>query len=379
MLGYRASIWYRYDGGWINRVDNAGDITESNANHTGTTAARFALLWQPNDNVKVTPSVMFQNKQQHDLSTYWPAYSDPGAGRFNNATPELIPIPDVYYLPAIKVQVDFAHLTFISNSSYYHRNETDSYQGTAFDLAYYQALGWPNSLYPGAPALGCGAASTTGDRALLVVSAARRAGHSHAARIRELLDAEHHDQRSALLDAGVSPAVERPRCPREVDGGRVLAARAGTQHRAAHMTRTSIRLLSRRSIGVDPDSIYGSVLLLQPATGTPQPAALPMPNCDIYYNYNKSYDRQIAGFGEATIRLVDGLSLVAGARYSKLGFSLNHYSNGYENYGPFPAARQAVEHRVHAASRSQLAGRSRTTCSTSRMRRDFGPAASTHR
>ena len=87
---------------------------------------------------------MFQNKQQNDLSTYWPAYSNPGNGQFNNATPERIPIPDEYYLPAIKLQVDFAHLTFISNSSYYHRNETDSYQGTAYDLAYYQALGWPN-------------------------------------------------------------------------------------------------------------------------------------------------------------------------------------------------------------------------------------------
>src|SRR5579871_3707019 len=54
VLGYRASIWYRYDGGWINRVDNAGNITESNANHAGTTAARLALLWQPNDHVKVT-------------------------------------------------------------------------------------------------------------------------------------------------------------------------------------------------------------------------------------------------------------------------------------------------------------------------------------
>src|SRR5580692_4897208 len=158
-LGYRASVWYRYDGGWINRVDNAGDITEKNANHSGTTAARLAMLWQPSDNVKITPSVMYQNKQQHDFSTYWPAYSDPGAGRFNNATPELIPNPDKYYLPALKVQVDFAHMTFISNSSYYHRNETDAYQGTAFDLAYFQALGWPNSLYPGAPALGCGSAA----------------------------------------------------------------------------------------------------------------------------------------------------------------------------------------------------------------------------
>ena len=162
MLGFRVSAWYRHDGGWINRVDNANEVTERNANHTGTTAARLAVLWQPNENVRVTPSVLYQNKQQRDLSTYWPAYSDPGAGHFNNATPELIPIPDVYWLPAIKTQVDFAHVNLISNSSYYHRNETDSYQGTAFDLAYYQALGWPNSLGPGYPALGCGSASPPG-------------------------------------------------------------------------------------------------------------------------------------------------------------------------------------------------------------------------
>src|ERR1700679_3730684 len=112
VLGYRASIWYRYDGGWINRVDNEGNVVEPNANYSGTTAARFALLWQPNDNVKLTPSVMFQNKQQHDLSTYWPAYSDPAAGRFNDATPYRIPIPDEYYLPAIKLQIDFSKLTF---------------------------------------------------------------------------------------------------------------------------------------------------------------------------------------------------------------------------------------------------------------------------
>src|SRR5271170_2938613 len=162
VLGYRASVWYRFDGGWIDRVDAAtGAPTETNANHAGTVAARLAMLYQPAGNVKITPSLMFQNKQQHDLSTYWPAYSNPGSGNFNNATPELIGNPDEYYLPALKIQVDFSRATFISNSSYFHRNETDAYQGTAYDLAYYQALGWPNALYDQAPALGCGSASTT--------------------------------------------------------------------------------------------------------------------------------------------------------------------------------------------------------------------------
>jgi iron complex outermembrane receptor protein len=99
----------------------------------------------------------------------------------------------------------------------------------------------------------------------------------------------------------------------------------------------NINQLFQALYGVTADSIYGSFYSC-PGTGFNTPVSPPIPNCDIYYNSNKSYDRQIAGFGEATIRLVDGLSLVAGARYSKLGFSLNHYSNGYENYGSYPAA-----------------------------------------
>jgi hypothetical protein len=41
--------------------------------------ARLALLYEPSSGVKLTPSVLFRNKQQHDLSTYWPAYSGPDA------------------------------------------------------------------------------------------------------------------------------------------------------------------------------------------------------------------------------------------------------------------------------------------------------------
>ncbi len=331
-LGYRASVWYRYDGGWINRVNNANEVTDRNANHTGTTAARLAVLWEPNENVKVTPSVIYQNKQQQDLGTYWPAYSDPGAGHFNNATPEFIPIPDVYWLPAIKAQVDFAHMTFISNSSYYHRNETDSYQGTAFDLAYYQAIGWPNSLYNQAPALGCGSASPPGTTEpcswypLIDGKGIHMPpGFQNYATPNTLTNNQRSWTQEFRLQSNDDPDAR-------------VKWTAGVFYQQAEelslerLTDPRINQLFEALYGVSADSIYGSFYSC-PGTGYNTPVSPPIPNCDVYYNYNKSYDKQIAGYGEANIRLIGNLSAVLGARESKLIFSLNHYANGYENYG----------------------------------------------
>ena len=154
VLGYRASVWYRYDGGWINRVDpTTGAVLDKDSNHANTIAARLAFLIQPSDGLQITPSVMYQNARKHDESDFWPAYSNPSSGQFNNATPERLPVPDEYYLPAIKIDADLGKTKFISNTSYYHRDEQTAYQGTVYDLAYYQSQSW---------AIGsCGSASTT--------------------------------------------------------------------------------------------------------------------------------------------------------------------------------------------------------------------------
>jgi iron complex outermembrane recepter protein len=334
VLGFRASIWYRYDGGWINRVDDTtGDVTDKNANYTGSFATRLAMLYQPADNVKITPSVMFQNKQQHDISTYWPAYSNPGAGEFNDATPERIPIPDVYYLPALKIQADFEHVTFISNSSYYHRNETDSYEGTVYDLAYYQAVGWPNSLYPGAPALGCGPTSTTATEPcswyplINATGIHLPPGFTNYATPNTMTN----QQRSLTQEFRLQSNDDNSRWKWTVGAFWSLDQELSIEQ----LNDPNIDQFFAYLFGPanTPDSLFGPYYSCN-GRGTPQPAQYPIPNCDIYYNYNKSYDRQLAGFGEASFKITDQLSITAGGRYAKMGFSLNHYSNGYENYGP---------------------------------------------
>ncbi len=342
VLGFRASVWGRYDGGWINRVNNAGDVTEQNANYASTTTARFALLWQPSDNVKVSPSVMFQNKQQHDLSTYWGAYSDPSKGQFNNATPELIPIPDEYYLPALKIQWDFAGLSFISNSSYYHRNETDSYQGTGFDLAYYQTLGWPGSAALGS----CGPASTPVANPWNPTPCSwypledgrgihMPAGFANYATPNTMTN----NQRSIAQEFRLQSNDPDARVKWTTGIFWQLAQELSVEQ----LNDPRINDLFNALYGVNADYVYGNPggsagMYYCPSAGYSTPLTLPVPKCDVYFNYNKSYDRQIAGYGEANIKIVDGVSVTLGARYSKLGFSLNHYANGYEDYGVSAAA-----------------------------------------
>jgi len=343
VLGFRASFWYRYDGGWINRVDDStGAVTEPNANYANTVAIRLAALYQPASNVKITPSIMYQNKQQHDLSTYWPAYSNPGAGEFNDATPERIPNPDQYYLPALKVQVDFAHVTFISNSSYYHRNEQDAYQGTAYDLAYYQSLGWPNALYNGAPALGCGSASTTATQPCSWYPLLNASGVHMPPGFADYSTPNtiNNQQRTYTQEFRLQSTDKDSRLTWTVGAFWSLAQELSVEQ----LNDPNIDSLFSALYGPanTPDSIFGTFYSCN-GQGTPQPAQYPVPNCDIYYNYNKSYDRQLAGYGEATFKLTDKFSVTAGGRYAKMGFSLNHYANGYENYGPSGAGGSEQE------------------------------------
>jgi outer membrane receptor protein involved in Fe transport len=344
VLGFRASIWYRRDGGWINDVnDTTGAITQANANYTGTVAARLAMLYKPAGNVSITPSFMFQNKQQNNLSTYWPAYSNPSAGGFNNATPERIAIPDKYLLPALKIQVDFAHATLISNSSYYYRNETDAYQGTAYALAYYQSLGWPSAGY-GSPGLGCGSAATspvpnpvTGCSwyPLLDGNGVHLpAGFADYSEPNTMTN----EQRTWTQEFRLQSSDDDSRWKWTVGAFWSLAKEISIEQDDDPQINQFFNAL----YGVSAVSLFGPYYSCN-GQGTAQPAQYPIPNCATYYNNNESFDRQVAGFGEVTYKLTDRLSLTAGGRLSKMGFSLSHYSNGLLNYGPSSAGGQESE------------------------------------
>src|ERR1700722_6587601 len=125
VFGVRVSAWYRRDGGWIDRIDPTTlAVVDKNANEDGTAVLRIAGLWQPNDAVRVPPSILYQNSQRNDVTIYWPEYSDPSKDRYVSANPTPRPEPDKFYLPALNIQADLSSsVTLISTTAYFHRDE----------------------------------------------------------------------------------------------------------------------------------------------------------------------------------------------------------------------------------------------------------------
>src|SRR6267142_1741318 len=149
-LGVRASVRYRRDGGYIDRLNPVTLATdEKNANYDQTMLVRLAAVWAPNDKLTVTPSYYYQDRYRNDVENYWPLYSNPGKDRFFSANPTQRSAPDRFYLPALKIEADLGATKLISNTSYYHRQEETGYDGTLYNLGFYQSGGFLNYLPDG--------------------------------------------------------------------------------------------------------------------------------------------------------------------------------------------------------------------------------------
>ena len=317
-VGYRASVWYRHDGGWIDRVDpTTGATVDSKANRADAITARLAFIIAPNDAVTITPSIFYQNNRKHDVSTYWEAYSDTSSGRFHNANPDRTPVPDEFYLPALKIDADLGKMRFVSNSSYYNRKEVTGYEGTNYDLSFYQGLGWPDAFNHGST--------------YIPVQFKNGA-------IYPLLDNK---------GVHLPPGATNYRSPNTIKNNQESMTqefRLESTDPTSRFTWTAgafwqlTREYSLEEIHdpnqdqflqaifspINPGDVVNSLNMFGEAT---------LPNGDNYYNRNIAHDRQIAGFGEVSYKLTDEWKVILGGRYSKSSFNLSHFADGPLNYG----------------------------------------------
>src|SRR6185437_14025044 len=149
VLGFRASVWNRHDGGYVDTVSYyTGQTTERNANYKDTTSARFALGWKPLDNLTITPSVFFQHVHANGsptfflhsdgvtspnpfgppgstLPTFVSNYGDAAHGQYVNLKPSAQFGDQHLTLPALKIDYALPNAEIISNTSYYDRSQSN--------------------------------------------------------------------------------------------------------------------------------------------------------------------------------------------------------------------------------------------------------------
>jgi iron complex outermembrane recepter protein len=295
-LGIRVTAWYRYDGGYIDRTDPVSlDTLQKNANYTQTKVFRFAAVWAIGDNWKVTPSYYYQDRYANDTQDYWPLYSDPGSDRYVNADPTQRTVPDTFYIPALKIQGDLGAVTLISDSSYYHRKEQTGYDGTLYNLGFYQTFF--GGVFP----------LLDGDGLHLPPGATNYRSPAS-------ID---NDQQNLTQEIRLQSADPTSRLIWTTG----LFFSANRQHYLEQIHDPLLNELTEAVAGVPYTDIFtdpnGNPVLYDPR--------FPY---DSYFLQTYSEDKQYAVFGEGTYSFTDQFKLTVGARYSKTEFSFNTLTGG---------------------------------------------------
>ncbi len=144
-LGFRASAYYRRDGGWIDRVDrNTGELADKESNWGENYALRGALTWMPFEGVKLTPAIFHQYRFTNASVGYpvdtgdggsasYEALSDPSEGVFVSGARIPSPGTDRSTLYSLTTNIEIGSAELISSTSYYDRTFDNILDGSVYD------------------------------------------------------------------------------------------------------------------------------------------------------------------------------------------------------------------------------------------------------
>jgi len=312
-LGARLTVWYRRDGGYINNINPVTlQTTQSNANHDETVLYRLAFIWAPMDQLTVTPSIYYQDRYRNNVEDYWPLYSNPNNNQFVSGDPSLRSDPDRFYLASVKMEGNLGFAKLISNTSYYHRDETTGYEGTLYNLGFYQRgvfldpvtfapISVPYPLLDGA-----GLHLPTG--AL--------------------------DYRSPnTIDNNQQNITQELRLQSTNTDAKLFwtAGAFFSENRQWYLEQIHDPLLNELSLAAT--GLPYSSWFVDPSTGLSVPEVAAYPN-DSYFLHTKAVDKQYALFAEGTYAFTDQYKLTLGARYSWTKFTNNSYTGGPQLFLP---------------------------------------------
>jgi iron complex outermembrane recepter protein len=148
-LGMRLSVWYRDDGGYVDRVSPfTGAIVDRDANESATKAIRLSFAIEP-DSLRITPSFAYQSARIGDSPNYYLYLSDPTAGVLRNGKLLSQPAVDAFTFSSIKVEARLGASELTAETSYFDRTETATIDST--NQAGTEFGGYGNPLGPAYP------------------------------------------------------------------------------------------------------------------------------------------------------------------------------------------------------------------------------------
>jgi len=150
-VAFRASVSYRYEDGYVDRIDWHTRQTidpDSNAGTTGT--ARFAAKWAVNERLSLTASLYYQREHADDTAAWWapvPGTPDPTGGQFDgpfrNGNAIANPNTDSFALSALKIDWNLGSARLFSNTSYFTRNQRAVTDYSEYDRAVFLGNPYP--------------------------------------------------------------------------------------------------------------------------------------------------------------------------------------------------------------------------------------------
>lgn len=314
-LGLRIGAWGRRDGGWIDWVDpQTGAVKEMNANRSDTYVLRAAATWAPTADLHITPSITYQKRDLHKQDNYFVGLSNPGAGRYVDATPERMGDPDRFALAGLKIDWSAGPVKLISDTSYFSRKErVQGYSASLYDLSYFQHFLAPTAALfgpaggptdpAGNPCGGCGAfyplLTATGPNAAALGPLAGYQARNVIANTQQNFTQEirlQSNQPASRLQwtAGVFFSFNRQRSTEEIQD-------------------PQLPQLTQYLWGEDMVTAWGEPLLA---------------NHDDYINDTRARDRQVAVFADVTYNLTQALKLNVGLRQAWTKFSFANLNDG---------------------------------------------------
>ncbi|MBS0417039.1 MAG: TonB-dependent receptor [Proteobacteria bacterium] len=322
VLAARVAATYQYDGGFVNHVGTDGNLTLRNTNAQAVAAVRGTLLWQPTDNLRITPEVQYQLSKNDDTWTF-----DGGQRDFRTPRDIREPLRDEFTMGAINAVYTFGRHELTSVSSYVDRRIVRIQDYTIYDMGYIGPV--VAQFYD---------PNNTTDAAQVLPNLATAAHHLNANRQwgQEIRLVSHFDEIGLQTLVGFYYNHE---------------ARTHTSHEDA----VGFGAYTMSHFGVSANEALDASFGLPPGTSDLG---------DTVYGDNTllTFNRR-AVYGEASWSptKLPGLKVTAGVRYSRIsdsdvGFQDGYFNNGYAPRNQsFAESQAAPKYRIaYQLSESQL-------------------------